>query len=118
MGFRLYWQQQYVFSVSKVFWSRRLACATRDGGRKQSWPLFSPTFSPFFSFFFLHLLLFTHFGETPAAEILFPPYFEEIYPVPTPFPNPISQPITSYIIIHSEEKPHWLFCLINKVDII
>ena len=28
-----------------VFWSRWLVCATRDGGRKQSWPLF-------FSFYF------------------------------------------------------------------
>ena len=28
-----------------IFWgSRRLACATRGGGRKRSWPFFSPTF--------------------------------------------------------------------------
>ena len=37
---------------------------------KRSWPLFSPTFS---FFLFLRLLLFTHFGETPMAEINFPP---------------------------------------------
>ena len=36
-------------------------------------PLFSPTF--FFFFFFLRLLLFTHFGESPVRENLFPPIF-------------------------------------------
>ena len=35
---------KYVNRDSREFWSRRLACATRGGGRKRSWPLFSPTF--------------------------------------------------------------------------
>ena len=57
------------------FWSRR-ACVRHPWWRtKRSWPLFSPTFF-FFSFFFLlRLLLFTHFGESPVRENLFPPIF-------------------------------------------
>ena len=39
-------------------------------------PLLSPSFSFFFSLsFVLRLLLLTHFGETPEAEIFSPPYF-------------------------------------------
>ena len=64
--------------VFTYFWSRR-ACVRHTWWRtKQSWPLFSPTFFFFFflSFFFLlRLLLFTHFGETPVRENLFPPIF-------------------------------------------
>ena len=41
----------FLFLVSQLtylYWSRRLACATRVGERKRSWPLFSPTFFFFF----------------------------------------------------------------------
>merc|ERR1712106_1099064 len=59
------------------YWSRR-ACVRHSWWRtKRSWPLFSPTFFFFFFFFFffLRLLLFTHFGESPVRENLFPPIF-------------------------------------------
>ena len=67
----------FLFLVSQLtylYWSRRLACATRVGERKRSWPLFSPTFFVFFFFILLLLLLFTHFGDTPEAEIFPPPH--------------------------------------------
>ena len=51
-----------------------LACATRGGGRSEAGHCFHLLF--FFSFFFLlRLLLFTHFGESPVRENLFPPIF-------------------------------------------
>ena len=43
-----------------------------------AWPLLSPLFGPLFSlsfFFSLRLLLFTHFGESPVCENLFPQIF-------------------------------------------
>ena len=56
------------------YWSRH-ACVRHTWWRtKRSWPLFSPTFF-FFFFLLLRLLLFTHFGETPVRENLFPPIF-------------------------------------------
>ena len=55
-----------------------LACATRGGGRSEAGHCFHLLFSFFLSFFFfflLRLLLFTHFGESPVRENLFPPIF-------------------------------------------
>ena len=56
-----------------------LACATRGGGRSEAGHCFHLlfSFSFFFSpfFFFLRRLLFTHFGESPVRENLFPPIF-------------------------------------------
>ena len=46
--------------------------ATPENGSHYT-PLVPGVFLLFF--FFLRLLLFTHFGETPVAEILFPPIF-------------------------------------------
>ena len=51
-----------------------LARATRGGGRSEAGHCFHLLFSLFFFFLFLRLLLFTHFGETPVAEIFSPPY--------------------------------------------
>ena len=59
-------------------WSRRARVRHTWWRTKRSWPLFSPTFFFFFFFFlflFLRLLLFTHFGESPVRENLFPPIF-------------------------------------------
>ena len=60
-----------------------LVCAIRGGGRSEAchcfcllFFFFSPTFFFFlfsFSFFLLRFLIFTHFGETPVTENLFPP---------------------------------------------
>ena len=59
-----------------------LACATHGGGRSEAGHCFHLLFSSFFFFFllfllflFLRLLLFTHFGESPVRENLFPPIF-------------------------------------------
>ena len=57
-----------------------LACATRGGGRSEAGHCFHLLFSSssFFLFLFLfllRLLLFTHFGESPVCEYLFPPIF-------------------------------------------
>ena len=59
-----------------------LACATRGSGRSEAGHCFHLLFFFFFSFFFfllflflLRLLLFTHSGESPVRENLFPPIF-------------------------------------------
>ena len=43
--------------------------------RSEAGHCFHLLFFFFFFFLFLRILLFTHFGETPVAEILFPPIF-------------------------------------------
>ena len=50
-----------------------LACATHGGGRSEAGHCFHLLF--FLFFFLLHLLLFTHFGESPVTENLFPLIF-------------------------------------------
>ena len=71
-----------IFQVTfPIFGPGVLACATRGGGRSEAGHCFHLLFSSFssFSFFFfllfLRLLLFTHFGESPVRENLFPPIF-------------------------------------------
>ena len=55
------------------FWSRPLVCSTCGGGRKGRWPMFPLPFfwSSWFPLYSFFLLLFTHFGDTPEAEMLF-----------------------------------------------
>ena len=52
-----------------------LACATRGGGRSEAGHCFHLLSFFFLFFLFLRLLLFTHFGESPVRENLFPPIF-------------------------------------------
>ena len=50
--------------------SRQLLCATRGGGRKHSWPLFSPTFS--FLFFFYAFCFSPTSGKLPWQKFVSP----------------------------------------------
>ena len=75
------------FGLIDIWWEQRInydigpggfAYATRGGVAMRSWPLFLllPTFALLFlSLFLFHLLLLTHFGESPCAKICFPQYF-------------------------------------------
>ena len=56
--------------VHLCFWPRRLACLHAPC---VAWPLLLPSFN--LSLSLLRLLLFTHFGESPVREHLFPPIF-------------------------------------------
>ena len=61
------------------WYSEQIACATRGGGRSEAGHCFHLLF--FLFFFFLRLLLFTHFGESPVRENLFPPIFWHNYKI-------------------------------------
>ena len=69
LGWRTPKPKKYIYFFSSVF---RLFTAS-----VQAWSLDQPLVPGVFTYFFLflRLLLFTHFGETPEAENLFPPIF-------------------------------------------
>ena len=60
---------KYKYSLTDMFWPRRLACAMR------SLAIVITIVQPFSLSFSLRLLLLTHFGETLVCENLFPPIF-------------------------------------------
>ena len=63
-------------SSIKLCWSRRAPHVVADEAKLAIvFTYFFSSSSSFFFFFFLRLLLFTHFGESPVRENLFPPIF-------------------------------------------
>ena len=68
---------QFIYRAKSSFYfgPGMLECATRGGGRSEAGHCFHILFSFFFFLLLLRLLLFTHFGESPVRENLFPPIF-------------------------------------------
>ena len=66
--FNFFYEKKSFSSICSTFYGQRLVTAA--WASRSPWSILS-----FFSSLSLHLLLLTHFGETPEAEILFPYMF-------------------------------------------